>query len=302
MKIVRRLRLLCGLTTVLILMLSTPLLDAHSVAYAQDSKVRETIVLADGTRVVKDMIIVYPIAGGDNKRVVQVSDSFDVSLACGISETGRLLAAAKSACPRDYTLTRENDASPEYKLEPSAGNSAENLAEDYVKVVEMLGEYLGSQSACVTDARLVVAGNGWNSGGNGWNSGGNGWNSGGNGWNSGSTGETMTYAEAYEKQWSLEMIQNEGNVYGTGSGVQAAFIDAFDHATATRAGMSILDDSDIVYTQVLPDSLDLTLHGNVVHSIFKSVAPDLSKAFAIPVFNSAGEAVNVSVVRGVELA
>jgi len=173
MKIVRRLRLLCGLTTALILMLSMPLLDAHSVAYAQDSRVRETIVLADGTRVVKDMIVVYPTAGGDNMRVTSLPNSLKVSLQCGISSAG-LLAAAKIACPLDYTLTRENASSPEYKLEPTAGTPEENLAQDYVKVVNMLGDYLNTQGVggCATDARLVVAGGSWASGGGSWASGG----------------------------------------------------------------------------------------------------------------------------------
>jgi len=108
------------------------------------------------------------------------------------------------------------------------------------------------------------------------------------------------------------MVERAANLYGTGDGQTVAFLDVFDHGAAAQAYLKIEKAPNMIFAKPLADSPDLSLHGNIVHNIFDSIAPGVSysyptsqvsdRAIGIPVFNSAGEAINASVVRGVEFA
>ena len=307
-------RFLFSVISAFIMTLSMLIGILQSTAYAADnmqsatSAPLETILLDDRTLVVKDMLVVYPdfTGGRSNAKTTTLNPSFEVTLPC--YKSGAKSIQVASCTVETYNITLVDgfglgDIALYYKVTPGSSNAQTEISTSkYEQIASLVDGELANYNTCTTNARLVVAGNSWASGGNSWASGGNSWASGGNSWASGSTGATMNYTEAYAAQWSLDMIEKSANIYGTGSGHQVAFIDVFDHASANLAGLSIIKDTNILYAETPPKSADLTLHGNVVHSIFKSIAPDASNAIGIPVFNSAGYAINASVVRGVELA
>ena len=300
----KRLRQLCGLMGLLTLMICTPLFGPTSAIYASNSnqdppsEPLETITLDDGTRVIKDTIVVYPSIGGNNLRVLSLPTSLTVSLQCG---GGDQIAVRTASCPPEYNVSIDSTSTPGdtavlYNITAlPAAPDTEISAAEYAQILSDVSAQLAPRNACTTDARLVVAGGSWHSGGGSWHSGGGSWHSG--------SDNGIIYQEAYEQQWSLDMVEKSTNIYGEGSGLQVTFIDVFDPDSAALAGLSIVTDTAILYAAVpTTDTVDLTLHGNVVHSVFDSIAPDVSTATGISVFNRAGEAINASVVRGVELA
>lgn len=281
----------------------------------------------DGGRVVRDRIVVYwfPAANAQNNYKTTSSagasglqPQIEISNCGSASRTQSQKTA--STCQPEYILqlnTDGNNAVPSsntvasYIIIPVGSNaSAEITEEEYQRIISIASSDAALRNYCTTPAHLVVAGNSWASGGNSWASGGNSWASGGNSWASGGD-STITYEDAYDQQWALEMVEKSANLYGQGEGVSAAFIDVFDHGSAAAAGIHIIEDELIEFAEVISPTLDLSLHGNVVHSVFNSIAPNTQagytkragvNAIGIPVFNQNGMAINAGVVRGVEVA